>query len=494
MNSLKVLFVAAEVVPFAKAGGLADVAGSLPKALQARGLEVRVVLPYYRHVKRYFAQAPEPPEFRPQVAALKVPLGESKVSGMVHWSELPASQVPIYFLENEALYDRPELYGERGRDYPDSAERFAYLCRGALELCAALNWEPEVVHCHDWHTGLIPLYLRYDENTPFCASVYTIHNLAYQGWFAGEHLTVTGVSRWPKAVEDLLWDGRLNFMRAGLLNADCLNTVSKRYAEEIQTPRFGCGLEDLLHQRREVLFGILNGIDYARWNPATDPYLPAHYRPGKLEGKKVCKQALQEEFGLPVRAEVPLFGMVTRLATQKGLDLVAAVLDRLVARGAQFVLLGTGEPQFHEMFSQIAQRYPRQTGIRLAYDAPLANRIYAGSDFLLMPSQYEPCGLGQLISLAYGTIPIVRATGGLADTITEQGNRPNGFVFEEYDPEAFWRAIERGLAAYQDRKRWEQLMANAMSYDFSWEASAVEYERLYRYALERRAGSLKSQI
>ena len=490
MGSLRVLFVVAEAEPFAKAGGLADVAGSLPKALYARGLDVRVVMPYYRHVRTYFSEASEPPKLREGIGTVRISLGGRTASGAVHRSELPSSQVPVYFLENDGYYDRPELYGEGGTDYPDSAERFSYLSRGALALCDVLGWESGVVHCHDWHTGLIPLYLKYDEDAPGYASLYTIHNLAYQGWFPKEHLPATGVEGWPKAVEDVVWNDGLNFMRAGLLNADCLNTVSRRYAEEIQTPEFGCGLEGILRSRRDVLFGVLNGIDYTKWNPATDLNLPANYRPGKLEGKKVCKRALQREFGLPV-VDVPLFGTVTRLAEQKGLDLVAAVMDRLVGRGAQFVLLGTGEPRFHELFTDVAGRHPRRVGVRLSYDAPLASRVYAGSDFFLMPSRYEPCGLGQLISLAYGTIPIVRATGGLADTITEGGPCPIGFVFEEYEQDALWRAIERGLAAYGDPDRWRRLVADAMSCDFSWDASAREYERLYRYAIGKSASKKK---
>jgi starch synthase len=339
-----------------------------------------------------------------------------------------------------------------------------------------------VIHCHDWHTGLIPV-LALLEGRARPATAFTIHNLAYQGTFPKDAARVIGVARGSEGFRLLEMGGFLNFLKGGIVSADCVNTVSPKYAREIQTPDFGEGLDGVLRLRDEAVTGILNGIDYTEWDPATDAALAANYSRDDISGKLTCKRALQRANALP-EEDVPVLGVVSRLATQKGLGLIELVLDELLAADLQFVLLGTGEPHYHELFEEVAKRLPDKTGINLKYDNTLAHRIYAGSDLFLIPSQYEPCGLTQMIALAYGTIPIVRATGGLADTVHEHGPSANGFVFFDSSPDSLIAAIDRALAAYKDDLRWRGLMENAFASNFPWERSAGEYVKLYERALD----------
>jgi starch synthase len=471
---MKVLLAAGEVAPLAKTGGLADVAGSLPKALKERGVDVRVMMPKYRGV----AERVESPLER--VGTATIPLGAQAASIDVLQTTISGGQVPVYLVEQDDYYDREGLFG-----HPDDLERFTLFSRTVAAAPGVTGWEPDVVHCHDWHTGIVPVYLRRLLTGARPATVYTIHNIAYQGPFPKTVTDVLGIAYGSPAFHDLEMGEGLNFMKAGIAVADRINTVSERYANEIQTPEFGEGLDKVLQWRSDALEGILNGIDYDTWNPRTDTEIAATFGPDDLSGKAACKAALQAEMGLPGR-DVPVIGIVSRLAAQKGLDIIEAVIDELMAADVQLVLLGTGEPHYHSLFERLAEGVPDKTGIRLAYDARLARRIYAGTDLFLVPSRYEPCGLTQMISLAYGTIPIVRSTGGLADTINERGPEGNGFVFFEYSPDALLDAVDRALAAYRDPEHWAALIRNAFACDFSWDQSAGKYEDMYGRAMEAR--------
>jgi len=483
-QGLKILLVSPEVVPFAKTGGLADVAGALPKALARLGHDVRVFLPYYRMVREQ--------GFKPELVyrGLLVPISSRQEPADIYETSIDG-RVPVYLLGQDKYYDRPELYRTPQGDYADNAERFIYFSRAALEMLKAVGFQPDVIHCNDWQTGLIPVYLKslYREDGFFgrTGTLFTIHNIAYQGsfWHLDMHLTGLG---WEYFVPDWIeFYGRINLLKAGILHADVVSTVSKKYSQEIQTPEYGHGLEGVLQARSNDLYGIVNGVDYSVFDPSQDKYIPCRYDAEHLEGKWENKRALQEEYGLPV-ADKPLIGIISRLDTQKGFDLVAEVIDEIMQLDLQLVLLGTGMEEFHTMFLNIAQKYPDKAGVKIAYDAKLAQLIYAGSDMFLMPSRYEPCGLGQLISLRYGTIPIVRATGGLVDTIQDYDPKTgegNGFVFYEYQSSKLVETIRRALEVYQRREEWKVLMRRGMKLDFSWEQSAREYVKLYQLAVEK---------
>jgi starch synthase len=483
---LRILFVASEVEPFAKTGGLADVTGALPRALAALGHDVRVFMPKYRGVERAGAS------LRPLVNRLPVLLGDRVVEGAVWEGEL-APGVPVYFLAQDQYYDRPSLYTTAEGAYPDNCERFVFFARGALTLLPLLGWTPQVIHAHDWQAGLLPVYLEtlYRDDPAYrdIATVFTIHNLAYQGLFWHYDLPMTGLG-WdlftPAGIE---FYGKISFLKGGLGFSDLLTTVSPTYAREIQTAEYGEGLDGVLRERAADLVGILNGIDHEIWNPASDPEIPKRFGPDDLEGKAACKAGLREEMRLtdPGRA-APLVGVVSRLADQKGLDLVAAAVPDIVAAGGQFVLLGAGDEPYEREFTELARTHPGAVGVKIGFNAGLARRIYAGADCFLMPSRYEPCGLGQLISLRYGTIPIVRRTGGLADTIREwnpAAGTGTGFVFEPLTAQACRAAVGRALAAYGQPAGWARLVQNAMAEDFSWEASAEKYVGAYRKAMKK---------
>lgn len=410
----------------------------------------------------------------------------------VHEGELEPG-IPIYFLEREECYDRPHLYGGSLGDYFDNDLRFSLLARGALETVRTLGFRPDLIHGHDWQTGLIPACLHFQRGSdPFfreTAVLFTIHNLAYQGLFPRSILDLVGLPGECFTPDGLEFWGQVNLLKAGIVYSQVINTVSRKYAEEIQTPEYGYGLEGVLQSRKDTLFGILNGVDYSLWNPSADPYLAAPYGPGNLSGKRLCKQDLLKRLEFPEeRRDSPLLGIISRLADQKGFDLLAAVADRLLSLDLSLVILGTGEEKYHRLFSEMAVRYPEKLRVRLTFDDALAHRIEAGCDIFLMPSRYEPCGLNQIYSLKYGTIPVVRATGGLDDTVlpydpdTGEGT---GFKFVPYEPEAFLQTVEEALRVFRQPERWQRLMEKAMTMDFSWEASARQYMKLYRLAKER---------
>ena len=470
--ALKVLFASAEAYPLAKVGGLGDVAGSLPKALRALGHDVRLVLPRYGIV----------PLQGKDLGPFPVSIG-----GADHVSRLLQStvgDVPVYLIDFPPLFDRPKVY-----EYPDDGQRFAFFGRAILDLLPAAGWWPDVVHLNDWHSALAAAYLKTnlagDERYRRVRSVLTIHNLQHQGLFGRDVFEWTGLPAETWDPEGVEFYGQLNFLKAGIVYADRVNTVSPTYAREVQTREHGQRLDGLLRSRAVKLSGILNGIDYDVWNPAKDESIAQRYSKATLEKKARNKAALQEEAGLSVDPKVPLLGIVTRITEQKGFDILIPALPQIAKLGAHVVLLGTGEKKYEEPVALVAKAH-RQLATFLKYDEALAHRIYAGSDFFLMPSKFEPCGLGQMISLRYGTVPIVRATGGLADTVTDVAADPrrgNGFVFEEYTPKALLDTVVRAIE-HRDRGRgWAGLQKRGMAADRSWRASAKEYSRLYETAL-----------
>jgi starch synthase len=481
---LKILFLSVEVAPFAKTGGLGDVAGALPKALHERGAEVRVCMPLYAGIDTSHLSE------TPIVPALDVPLAERRETLTVREGRLDA-RVPVYFVQSERYFDRPTIYG-----HADDGERFLVYCRAALELCRALDWRPDVIHCNDWHTGIVPNWLEtlYKDDPFFrgTASVFTIHNLAYQGLFDWHFLELAGLQQqgflYPQIGE---LQHTVDLMGRGILFADAITTVSERYAEEILTPEYGERLDPLLRERRDRLFGIVNGIDAVELDPAADPHLATRFSVATLDRRAENKAALQREAGLPVRAETPLIGMVGRLSGQKGLDILLPALDALLRRDVQLVVLGTGDEHYHHALRDAQQRHPDRCVAMLTFDTPLAQRIYGGSDVFLMPSRYEPCGLGQLIAMRYGAIPVVRATGGLADTVTDYDPRAQtglGFVFEHYDHRDLLIALTRALDTFERPGEWRGLQERAMRQDHSWPRSAERYLQVYEKAIELAAG------
>ncbi len=490
---LRILFVASEVAPFAKTGGLADVAGALPRALAGLGHDVRVLLPKYRGAEAHATDA------RVVVPTIRVPLGDRAAEGTLVEGRAP-SGVPVYLLEHEHYYNRDSLYGTADGDYWDNCERFVFFCRAAIEGLARLDnarggarWAPQIVHANDWQTGLLPVYLRtvYRDHPLLgsLATVFTIHNLAYQGVFWHYDMPMTGLG-WdlftPAGIE---FYGKLNFLKGGLVFSDLLTTVSRTYAREIRTTAFGCGLEGVLEDRSQDLHGVINGIDYELWNPQKDPAIAHPYSADDSEPKAICRETLRRELGLEDGAG-PVIGIVTRLAEQKGMDLVLEALPGILAEGAQLVILGSGEARLEEAFRDAAAQHRGQVAVRIGYDDDLSRRIYAGTDAFLMPSRYEPCGLGQLIALRYGGAPIVRRTGGLADTVTEfdpARRVGTGFVFDAFTAEALLTAVRRAASTYRQPSVWKALVRNAMTEDFSWDASAREYVTLYRKALKARS-------
>lgn len=487
MPPLKVLFVASEVAPFRKTGGLADVAGALPKALRRRGIDVRVVMPLYSGIKWA--------ELEPLDGLLTVPMHTGALRAAVRLGRLPGSDVPIYFLEYNRFFDRPYLYGPPGQAYPDNLERFTLLSRGSLELCKALGFIPDVIHANDWQTALVPAYVNTVEwSRPLhgAASVFTIHNLAYQGNFDGGSMFVTGLGNEHYNPREFEHYGDVNLMKGGIAHSTMLSTVSPTYAGEIQTAEYGFGLDGVLSARRADLRGILNGIDFDEWNPATDKLLPATFDADNLAGKTVCKAALQKEVGLPVRANVPLFGVIGRLTSQKGFDVLAHALESLLKLDMQMVLLGSGDLEAERFFAALAYQRGDKFRAYIGFDDGLAHRIEAGSDFFLMPSRFEPCGLNQMYSERYGTLPIVRATGGLIDTVVnydEAKGMGTGFVFGDLTVLGLTNTIGWALSTYFDRPAHIEAMRRAaMVQDFSWPRAAGAYEQLYQDAYERRRG------
>jgi starch synthase len=470
---MEILFVASEVAPWSKTGGLGDVAGALPRALAARGHAVHVVTPRYGSIDA------EKAGFVRRDAALRV-RGEAATI----W--VKAGRPTTYLVEHERFFgSRRGLYSEGGHDHGDNAERFAWLARAALAIPGALRLRPRIVHANDWQTGLCPWLLRHEHaQDPALAgakTVFTIHNLAYQGVFPKQIVPFLGLPWDAFRLDALEFHDQLSFMKAGLSLADVITTVSPTYANEILTPEEGHGLDPVLRHRRGDLHGILNGIDVSEWDPARDPHLPAHFAARDLTGKLACKAALQRELGLPIRPDVPLAGMVSRLVDQKGIDLVVSALADILGREVQLAVLGSGSRAYEEAFARAARERPDRVAVRIGFDEGLAHRIEAGADLFLMPSRYEPCGLNQMYSLRYGTPPVVRAVGGLEDTVEDFDGwtRGTGFKFRPYAPQALLLAVRRALDAYRDRRAWHGIVVRGMAQDFSWDRSARSYEALY---------------
>lgn len=452
---MKVVFVTSEIAPFSKTGGLADVSGALPIALEKLGLEILIISPKYKSCKYKDAYI--------------------------------GKHIKVHFVQEDDFFDRDNLYGDKFGDYDDNLDRFSFFSRAVLEYLKEKGFSPNVIHCNDWQTSLIPIYLKTlfksEDIFKHTNTLLTIHNIAYQGIFEDSRYEKMGIGREFFNTECLEFYGKINLLKGGIVFSHGVNTVSPTHAKEIQTPEFGYGLDGVLRRYKNKLHGILNGIDYSQWDPKVNGKIKKNYSIENIEDKYVNKEDLQGCCDLKVGREIPLFGTVSRLAEQKGIEILAGALDDIVKEEAQFIFLGTGDAPYHRMLEDLKDKYPKQVSINLCFDPVLAQKIYAGCDMFLMPSKYEPCGLGQMISLRYGTIPIVRKTGGLADTIEEFDFKHlvgSGFVFLGYDKKEFMKAIRRAIGVYKEKKFWSQLIKHAMSYDFSWEHSAKEYLKLYK--------------
>jgi starch synthase len=487
-GKFKILFVTSEAVPFVKTGGLGDVCGALPKILKKLGHDVRLVLPRYWAVDRYANN----------LKTILAPMGVEMGGGTV-WCEVlqgKADGFPVYFVEHEQYFGRAGLYDDGNWEHPDNIERFGFFSKAALQLCKDLKFVPDIIHAHDWQTALIPVYLKtWYKNDPFfkhTASVFSIHNIAYQGTFKGDRYPFLGLGPENYRQEILENYGGVNLMKGAIFFADHISTVSPTYAGEILSEPGGNGLSEYLNRRRDDVSGVLNGADYDHWDPSTDKLIPAHYSAEDLRGKAVCKHALQTEFHLENAANVPVIGIITRFAPQKGLQNLMPVIVRLLRdTKAQFVILGTGEKWQEDFFGGLPAVHHGRVGAWIGYSNRKAHLIEAGSDFFLMPSLYEPCGLNQMYSLRYGTLPIVRATGGLRDTVIQYDERTGagtGFLFYDATPEAIYGTVRWAVSTYFDRPRHIEMMRKlAMKQRFSWHDSAKRYEEIYRRARERRA-------
>jgi len=474
---MRIAFAASECVPFSKTGGLADVVGALPRALAALGHEVIVYLPRYKQTKLAQAQT--------ILRSITVPFDdEYRFCSMLDGGK--QSGVQFYFIEYPPYFEREALYGTPTGDYPDNAERFALYSRAVLEASKIIG-VPDVFHCHDWQSAQIPILLRsvYANDPAFrnVPVVFTIHNMGYQGLFPPDTLPLLMLPWDLFTIDKLEFFGKVNFLKGALAFSDFITTVSKKYSQEIQTTEYGFGLEGVLRNRASTVTGILNGVDYNEWSPEADKFIAARYSPEDLSGKQVCKKDLLNEFGVTkVDPLLPVIGIVSRFAAQKGFDLISQVADRLARENMIVVALGAGDKEYEELFQRLNKQYPQKFAVKVAYDNAIAHKIEAGADMFLMPSRYEPCGLNQIYSLKYGTVPIVRATGGLDDTIEPwdaKTGKGTGFKFSEYSGEVLLHTVRAALAAYQDRPNWEKLMRNGMAKDFSWNASAREYVRVY---------------
>jgi starch synthase len=484
---MHIAFVASECVPFSKTGGLADVVGALPRALAALGHQVSVYIPRYRQTKLTDPQT--------VVRSITVPFDDKyRFCSIV--TAGPSTGVKYYFVEYPPYFDRDALYGSPSGDYPDNAERFALFSRAVLEASKVLG-VPHVFHCHDWQSALVPVMLRtlYAEDPAFreVATVFTIHNMGYQGLFPPDTLPLLMLPWDLLTISKMEFFGQVNFLKGALIFSDFVTTVSKKYSQEIQTTEYGFGLEGVLRNRAATVAGILNGVDYDEWSPQTDKFIAANYSPQDLSGKLKCKQDLLQAFGIPnVDAKIPVIGIVSRFAAQKGFDLIAQIMDRLAREAMITVVLGSGDKLYEEMFQRLNKQFPNKIAAKVAFDNAIAHKIEAGADMFLMPSRYEPSGLNQMYSLKYGTVPIVRATGGLDDTIEPwdaRSGKGTGFKFSEYNGEALLLTIKQALLAYQDPSSWQTLMRNGMSRDFSWGVSAREYGKVYERARQVRASA-----
>lgn len=484
---MRILIASPEAVPYIKTGGLADVAGSLVKEFRKMKEDAVLVLPLYTKIRDGHKRLAD------TGISLNIPVGDRIAKGRVLKDKGAA-----YFIECDEFFDRPELYGTAVGDYSDNASRFAFFAKSVLEMCTKLSYKPDIIHCNDWQTALIPLYLKtlYRDDAFFnnTATILTIHNLGFQGIFPASQMPVTNLGWETFTTEGIEFYGKINFLKAGLIASDALSTVSETYSREILRSESGFGLDGVLRKRERDLYGIANGIDYGEWDPRNDKYLPAKYQIKDVSGKMRCKRALLRTLFKTADENtepVPLIGMVVRLSEQKGMDLVAQAIPELVPFGVRFVILGKGDEKYQRHFQELSRKYKDSVSVTVGFNESLAHRIYAGSDFFLMPSKYEPCGLGQLIALRYGTIPIVRKTGGLADTVQDfepLTRNGTGFVFSDYTASGMLDSLKRALCVYTDGEKLQQMIRNAMKMDFSWNRSAQRYLEVYRIALNKMTG------
>lgn len=478
---MKIAFVSSECVPFASTGGLGEVCGSLPSALVSLGHQVILIMPLFR-------QAHDAGDLQDTGLEVSIPVGLRSLRARYRFTE--RNGVRTYFVERDEFFDRTHLYGNGNLDYDDNFERFVFFQKAAVHLLDRIAFHADIVHAHDWQTGLIPLFLRHGihgagrEGNERC--VFTIHNLAYQGIYPASSFAHTNLPYNCFDIHGVEYYGNLSCLKGGITSADQVTTVSHTYAREIQTEAQGQGLHGILDAQGDRLAGILNGLDYRAWNPATDPHIHTHFDSHDLTGKKACRQELLAHYGLQDKVGAPVVGMVSRLVAMKGVDLVAEIMPKLMKKGVRFVLLGSGLPEYHELAQLWMQKWPEQCGCILGYRPEIAHKIYAGCDLFLMPSEIEPCGLSQLYSMRYGTVPVVHATGGLADTVIDPDQDPqraSGFSFANYDPKSFWKAVQRAMHLYDDHVAWQELQTRIMNLDYSWHQSAREYIRLYQQLL-----------
>ena len=478
LGGMKILFVASEATPFAKSGGLADVAGSLPRALRLLGHDVRVILPCYQMAEQgtRLSKGSHSVEITLQEVTYRASLKEAVYDG-----------VPYWFIDTPEFFDRAELYGTTEGEYPDNGLRFGFFSRAVLEMTKCFNFQPDLIHLNDWQSGLIPVLLQtaYRQDDFFAATktMLTIHNLGYQGIFPLELLRQLELPEKLDSPAELEYFGNLSVLKGGLHYADIINTVSPTYCREIQEPEQGYGFDGILRERSQDLYGIINGLDSRAWDPATDSLLVRNYSARNLTGKGLCKQALQQELGLEVSRELPIVAVVSRLVQQKGIDLIKAVWRELLGRDLQFVLLGSGNQQALQFWQEQREKHTGRVSINLTFDEALSHRLYSAADLLLVPSLYEPCGLTQMIALKYGVLPVVRRTGGLADTVIDVGEEPEagyGFVFDHFDSQELLQSVDRALELYSNHRHWRVIVRRGMNQDFSWTNSAEQYQELYR--------------
>lgn len=480
---MKVLIASSEIAPLAKTGGLADIVGALPIHLREQGVDVALAMPKYQNVKLN-GEA---------LVDLEIPIEDSVIKGKVESAVLPGSDIPIFLVQQDHYFKREELYTASGKDYPDNLERFTFFCRAVFDIIRKNLFKPDLIHAHDWQTALISIYIKtlFDTEPQIGSlkTLYSIHNLSFQGLFPAYLYPVLGIPWKHFNLSELEYYNHINLMKGGIIYSDAVSTVSKQYAKEIQTEEFGCGLEGVLQQLDRRLTGILNSPDYSEWSPEIDSYLALKYTVDTVEeGKAKNKRTLLEEFKLPADSlDRPLMGVVSRLTSQKGLDLLVAILPQLIDAGAQIIVQGTGDPELEATFLDLRSRYPNDCGVNIAYNDRLAHLIEGGSDIFLMPSRFEPCGMNQMYSMRYGTIPIVREIGGLADTITNVGESPqgNGFVFKKANAGELLAACMQAMEFYRDRDVWRELVRRAMKTEFSWKQTAKEYIQLYSSILNQ---------
>lgn len=491
---MKILFAASECVPFCKTGGLADVVGALPKALRQKRHDVRIILPKYKAIRGQEFAIKEAGEW------VRIPMGWGRMETADIRITKTEKGIPVYFVNHDGYFGRPGLYRGPAGEYFDNGERFIFFCKAVLEACKAMQFRPDIIHCHDWQTGLIPMYLKVllksDAFFQHTASVYTLHNIAYQGLFPKTLLEVTGFSWKEFTIDQLEFYDKISFMKAGMVFADGLTTVSPTYAQEIQSSyQFGWGLEGVLKERATSLVGILNGLDVEEWNPANDPFLAAPFDADHLDARRECKAALQQSLKFTVDPRIPVLGMVARIDHQKGVDLLAQIIPELMNQhNVQLVVLGQGDSDLMREFERDAQQYPGHIRLCTDFNDPLAHHIYGGSDLFLMPSRYEPCGLSQMISMRYGAIPVVANTGGLHDSVHQAGRESGtGFLFQPDNAAAFLSAVQEALLMFRDPGSWAALQRRAMNETFSWATSVESYLHVYRKALGRLSGSVSKR-